>query len=76
MATVSGLSNCKKEEVPVIDRFVLNNMQRNLHLFNQASPDIDQAYPDALIAKQDVEDDLVTRYEKTGRLKVFTPSPH
>jgi hypothetical protein len=58
------------EEIPVIGRFVLDNVQRDLADFTQAAPDIDQAYLDNLSAKQDVVNSLVTRAEKTAELKV------
>ena len=72
MGTTGTLPNCKFEEIPVLGGFIVDRVEKDLADFTNASPDIDQAFVDAVKAKQANVAALVTFGEKTGELKELT----
>ena len=74
MGTTGTLPNCKFEEIPVLGGFIVDRVEKDLADFTNASPDIDQAFIDAVKAKQANVAALVTFGEKTGELKERTKS--
>jgi hypothetical protein len=72
MDTKIVLPQCKTENISVIGGFVLTRAEKDLAEINQAAPDINQAYLDALKVKQETVRIMVRPAEKTGEMKEVT----
>jgi hypothetical protein len=64
--------NCKNEELPVICRYALSNLQRDLTDFSAFSPIINDEYIMKFSAKIDLVDELVSPKIETDELKKIT----
>ena len=72
METKIALPHCKMENIPVIGGFVISRAQKDLARIMEAAPDMDQAFLDALTAKQETVKVLVRPREKTAEMKEVT----
>lgn len=64
--------NCKNEELPIICRYALSMLQRDIHEFTAFSPIFNQTYIDNFAAQIDQIDELILPKLETEELKKIT----